>query len=397
VRVTVVRPTGVATHPLLATVGLMLTSAVALGMARFAYALVLPTMRADLSWSFATAGALNTANAFGYLAGTILAAPVARRLGERRAFRYTLATTGLALLATASTANILVLLGFRLLAGLAGAICFVVGASLVAQAGRDLSRSRATRLLTVYFAGGGVGIVLSGLAIPAVLAAGGWRSAWIVLGLLSLLALVAAVPAAAAVPETSPAADGTGRRHLSLRPLTPLLASYGLFGAGYIAYMTFVVAAVAGAGAGNADITVFWVVLGVCAATAGFGWSRVINGLPAGAAIATVELPLVVGAFLPALDADRLPALASAVLFGGTFLTVVTAVTAAIRQALPADQWTAGISAIASAFAVGQCVGPVLAGALSDSPAGVRAGLLLGAGLLVGSAVTALLHDRAGR
>ena len=43
--------------------------AVALGLARFAYALLLPAMRADLSWSFADAGAMNTANAVGYLAG----------------------------------------------------------------------------------------------------------------------------------------------------------------------------------------------------------------------------------------------------------------------------------------------------------------------------------------
>lgn len=52
--------------------GLALASAISLGLARFAYALLLPAMRADLDWSYATAGALNTVNAAGYLAGALL-------------------------------------------------------------------------------------------------------------------------------------------------------------------------------------------------------------------------------------------------------------------------------------------------------------------------------------
>jgi cyanate permease len=56
---------------------------------------VLPNMRADLRWSFATAGALNTANAAGYLIGALIAAAAARWFGERRVFLCGLALTGL--------------------------------------------------------------------------------------------------------------------------------------------------------------------------------------------------------------------------------------------------------------------------------------------------------------
>ena len=44
---------------------LSLGSAIALGLARFAYALLFPSMKPDLGWSFAQAGAMNTANALG--------------------------------------------------------------------------------------------------------------------------------------------------------------------------------------------------------------------------------------------------------------------------------------------------------------------------------------------
>jgi hypothetical protein len=49
--------------------GLALGPAAALGLARFAYALLLPSMRTNLGWSFSAAGAMSTANAVGYLAG----------------------------------------------------------------------------------------------------------------------------------------------------------------------------------------------------------------------------------------------------------------------------------------------------------------------------------------
>ena len=69
--------------------------AVALGLARFAYALLLPAMRLDLSWTYADAGAMNTANAAGYLAGAMIAAPVARRFGVKQTFLAGIVATAL--------------------------------------------------------------------------------------------------------------------------------------------------------------------------------------------------------------------------------------------------------------------------------------------------------------
>ena len=53
---------------------LSLGAAVSLGITRFAYALLLPPMRADLGWSYSLAGAMNTVNALGYLLGALLTA-----------------------------------------------------------------------------------------------------------------------------------------------------------------------------------------------------------------------------------------------------------------------------------------------------------------------------------
>ncbi len=149
--------------------GLAPGPAVALGLARFAYALLLPSMRSDLGWSFSAAGAMNTANAVGYLAGA-LAAPAARPGGARRSFLAGLALTVMALAASAATGNLGVLFGLRALASAAGAVSFVVGAGLVAQISTRQVAGRAELQLGIYFAGGGTGIIASGLTIPPLLA-----------------------------------------------------------------------------------------------------------------------------------------------------------------------------------------------------------------------------------
>ena len=59
---------------------LALGAAVSLGITRFAYGLLLPTMRTDLGWSYTLAGAMNTFNAVGYLLGALVTPWLLRRL-----------------------------------------------------------------------------------------------------------------------------------------------------------------------------------------------------------------------------------------------------------------------------------------------------------------------------
>ena len=70
--------------PLRAALALALAAAVSLGLSRFSYALLLPPMRSDLAWSYTTAGAMNTVNAAGYLAGALMAPRWLARHDARR-------------------------------------------------------------------------------------------------------------------------------------------------------------------------------------------------------------------------------------------------------------------------------------------------------------------------
>lgn len=377
---------------LVVALGLALGPAVSLGLARFAYALLLPSMRTDLHWSFATAGAMNTANALGYLAGALLTAIIARRYGTRRVFVASFAVTVLSLLATGGTGDTVGLASLRVIAGASGAITFITGAGIVASAVSTMSPHRAATLLGVYFAGAGAGIMASGLAIPYLLAntsiADGWRWGWVLLAGLGAVAFVIVTPVAMA--STDPPASPVADRHWPARHLSSLLVSYGLFGAGYIAYMTFIVAFLKDNGTGPGKITVFWTVLGVASIVGAFAWARPIARLCGGRGPAMVLAVLSAGALLPLVSRSPEAAIGSALLFGGSFLSMVTAVTAVARRSLAPHHWTPAIAGLTVAFALGQCLGPVLAGVLSDTSAGLSVGLTLSVGVLLAGAVVAL-------
>ena len=94
--------------------------AVSNSFARFAYALVLPAMREDLSLSYAQAGWLNTANAIGYLAGAILTRIWVGRIGNRSLFIGGMLVTSLAILGAGLTRDPTLLSLMRGLGGLGG-------------------------------------------------------------------------------------------------------------------------------------------------------------------------------------------------------------------------------------------------------------------------------------
>lgn len=371
--------------------GLSLGAVVALGFARFSYALLLPPMRADLGWTYAEAGALNTANAAGYVIGALATASIAARLGAHATFLVGLGVTALALLASGTTADFALLLGLRTLAGFTGALSFVVGAVLAAQAGIGAPQRRQAWCIAVYFAGGGSGMVASSLTVPLVLAlGGGWRGGWLVLGALSCLCVPVAARALRAIDRAAPSAQPAVAGATRPIRLLPISTAYLLFGAGYIAYMTFIIAFLRGEAADDATIAAFWCVLGLCAVGGGFLWGRLFSALPGGWPMTVVLILNAIGASLPLLAGTLSAALVSAALFGATVMAVPSAATAFVRRSQPAAAWTTTLGRLTVVFGLGQCLGPLLSGALSDSSsAGIRAGLTVSAGVLLVAALAA--------
>ena len=380
--------------PLWLAAGLALGPTVALGFGRFSYALLLPPMRASLGWTYTQAGAMNTANGLGYLLGAVLAPRVLGRWGARAAFVGSLLVTALTIALTAASGALGWLLLMRFLTGLGGAVTFTSGGLLAAQVASGAPARQSGAVLSVFYAGASLGILLTGLGLPALLGwAGpeGWHAGWLALGLLSLLGLAVAGYAARRT-RTPPAGADAGRLGLAqVRPLLRSLLAYACAGLGYVAYTTFSVTYLRAGGLGTAALSLFWALLGLAGVVAPLVWGRLLSrrwgGRPMGILMATMGT----GAALPVLSTAPPAVFLSAALFGVAALTVVASTTALIRQSLRPAQWGAGVALYTVTFAAFQSAGPLLTGALADGgPAGLRLGLGVSALVLLLGAALAL-------
>ncbi len=185
---------GGADHPLRTAVGLSIGAAVALGFSRFAYALLLPPMRDALGLTYVEAGGLNTANAAGYIFGAAASSWAAKRFGIARVFGAGLFVSAAILLLSAIAPSFSILLAFRTIGGVSTAFAFILGASLAGAIDRAPRPARGAFLVSIYVAGAGLGIVISGVAAPLALEAGaqGWRWGWAILGALAIIGLIPA-------------------------------------------------------------------------------------------------------------------------------------------------------------------------------------------------------------
>jgi predicted MFS family arabinose efflux permease len=109
-----------------------------------------------------------------------------------------------------------------------------------------------------------------------------------------------------------------------------------------------------------------------------------------GKGTALVLVFVAVGAAVPLLSPSPWAVFLSSILFGCSFLSVVTSVTAVARASLEPRHWTPAIGTLTVVFAVGQCLGPVLTGFISDVTAGLSAGLGVSAMVLSLAALCAV-------
>ncbi|MDQ3399058.1 MAG: YbfB/YjiJ family MFS transporter, partial [Deinococcota bacterium] len=260
------------------------------------------------------------------------------------------------------------LMVLRFLQGVLGAWVFVGGAALL------LARGVSGLGVGVYFGGVGFGILLSPLVLPL---ASGWRPAWELLGLLSLLMTAVALTAYPSLTEPEPPTLGEAG---SLLPIAPLLVSYGLYGAGYIGYMTFVTTALPVA------LEAFWALLGLGAVLSGIVWGGWVERVGGAKGLVHVLTVLTAASLFPVML--YLPWL-SAFAFGISFLGVIIAITQVFRRRLPPGAWARAMGLSTAAFALGQALGPSLSGLAGDLLGGAVGALGVSSLLLMTSLAVA--------
>jgi predicted MFS family arabinose efflux permease len=359
-----------------AAAALALGAAISLGLARFSYALLLSPMRAELGWSYFTAGAMNTVNAAGYLVGALLLPRALARFDARTLLLAGGFGTALVLAAHGLVRSDGWLYTLRGLAGVCSAATFATGGLLAARLGQTPGAKPAL-VLGLYYGGTGLGIIASALIVPPL----SWPVAWVALAATALAAnaVMARGTRSLAAPPAAAPARGEGFR---ARDFAFGLLGYLMFGLGYIGYMTFIVTLLREQGVGGAVIVAFYMLLGAGVIASSWLWAPLLQRFRGGQPLAVLDALLAVATLLPVLSAHPVAVFASGGLFGAVFLSVVASTTVLVRHNLPPAAWPAGIAAFTIVFAGGQIVGPVLVGWVADGPGGLVRGLALSAGVL---------------
>ena len=381
-----------------------MAAAVSLGITRFAYALLLPPMREDLSWTYTLAGSMNTFNALGYLIGALITPRILSRWGAVRVLMGGALLASLLMAATGFFSDTSILLTQRLLAGIASAAVFVSGGLLAARLGTHLP-AQSGLLLGIYYGGTGLGISLSAVLVPVAIDLAtqdgqrhAWSWAWWALGLacfaMTVLLFFIRRSMLQFMPEVSASTTTDKEAETNVRKMHwPQwmfgLTAYGLFGVGYIGYMTFVVAVLREQGANASQITFFYAMLGLAVLASSRVWANLLNRYRGGQALSILSALLSVATVIPALTSAWPLMMLSGILFGGVFLSVVASTTAMVKHNLAPSQWAAGISVFTVVFAAGQIVGPTVVGWIADGPGGLQRGLVFSAAALLLGAVLA--------
>jgi predicted MFS family arabinose efflux permease len=197
---------------------------------------------------------------------------------------------------------------------------------------------------------------------------------------LILPLLLAPLGGGAAVDRATPA-------DFSIRPVLIYLAGYFLFGAGYIAYMTFMIAYVRDAGGGAAAQSAFWSLIGISAFVTPWVWRRVLALDRGGLTTAIILGVNAIGAALPIFGQSVWLLGLSALVFGVAFFAVVGSTTAFVRFNYPPQAWPVAIAAMTISFGIGQTLGPIVVGAITDAVGSLSFALNISAAMLALGAV----------
>ena len=309
-------------------------SLVGLGLARFAYTLLIPALIAAKWFTPAEAVYLGAANLAGYLAGALIARDLGARIGSVWALRGMMVLAAISCFACAVPISFVWFFGFRFLAGISGGVIMVLAATAILP---HTAPSKRGLIGGVIFAGVGLGIAASGTLVPLLLQQG-VKQAWYGLGALSaVLTLISWKAWPAEAPAAHVAAEPPVAMHGVRSPLVlALCVEYGLNALALVPHMVFLVDFVArGLGQGIAAGSYYWVLYGIGAVVGPLLTGHLADRAGFAAALRAAFLIEAVAVALPAVTTSPAALIVSSLIVGGFTPGIVPLVIGRIHELIP--------------------------------------------------------------
>ena len=367
--------------------GLVLT----IGLARFAYTPLLPSLQAQTGLNDANAGVLAAINYAGYMSGAIAVAWI-----DSVRLRHRLYSLGLwmAILTTASMAvspSFEIWALSRFVGGLCGAAGMLLGSGLVLG---WLMRNGQRPELGLHFVGIGLGIVVSAIGAWGLsLIWPDWDAQWFAFACIGLFFLWPAWVWRPPVPdELSTNSNTSNTPHIiPTRWLWTMLVSYFAAGWGFVISATFTVAIVERepllAGQGH----LAWAMVGLAAMPAVFIWDRIARLVGDKQALLIAFGLQTLSVLMPAASGSMFAAMVGAIGYGATFIGIVSLTLAMVGRLSPNNPGKA-MARFTLGYGAAQMIAPVVAGYMAQSSGSFHGALWVTAAVMsLGMALLATL------
>ena len=336
---------------------------IGVGVARFSYTSLLPSMLADNTLSLTFSGILASINYVGYLSGSIFAIFIKDINTKVKYFRLGIILCILTTIIMGVTTNeVLWLLG-RVIAGFGAAMALVVGAAIVMT---KLNFQDKTKAMGIYFSGIGIALASSDIISRYVLSFSSWQNSWIVLTFCAIA--VAAYPLY--ILSFDKEISQKNEKHPFNKALfspfvVVLIVAYFTEGVGFVIQGTFLPTILKSIEGLESVAGLSWLLVGLAGIPSSIIWMRLAHKYGSVNIIIIAMSLQIVGILIPTFSTNMYLNLFSGILYGATFVGLV-ALFMNLGGKLAASNPVMLMGALTTAYGIGQVTAPLYSVALIE-------------------------------
>ncbi|MGB5791940.1 YbfB/YjiJ family MFS transporter [Poseidonibacter sp.] len=336
---------------------------IGVGVARFSYTSLLPSMLEDNTLSLTFSGVLASLNYVGYLSGSIFAIFIKDINTKVKYFRLGIILCILTTIIMGITTNDIVWLLGRIIAGFGAAMALVVGAAIVMM---KLNFEDKTKAMGIYFSGIGIALSSSDIISRYVLSISTWQNSWIVLSLCALLV--------AFYPLYILSFDKHLKQNVQKHPFNKalfspfviiLIAAYFTEGVGFVIQGTFLPTIIKSLEGLEQYAGLTWLLVGLAGIPAAIIWMKLAHKYGSINMIIIAMSIQIVGILIPTMTTNVYLNLFCGVLYGGTF-TGLVALFMNLGGKLAGANPVMLMGALTTAYGIGQVTAPLYAVSLTQ-------------------------------
>ena len=353
---------------------------IGVGVARFSYTSLLPSMLADNTLSLTFSGILASINYVGYLSGSIFAIFIKDINTKVKYFRLGIILCILTTIIMGVTTNeVLWLLG-RVIAGFGAAMALVVGAAIVMT---KLNFQDKTKAMGIYFSGIGIALASSDIISRYVLSFSSWQNSWIVLTFCAIA--VAAYPLY--ILSFDKEISQKNEKHPFNKALfspfvVVLIVAYFTEGVGFVIQGTFLPTILKSIEGLESVAGLSWLLVGLAGIPSSIIWMRLAHKYGSVNIIIIAMSLQIVGILIPTFSTNMYLNLFSGILYGATFVGLV-ALFMNLGGKLAASNPVMLMGALTTAYGIGQVTAPLYAVSLTHLSGNYNYALYLTAAIVL--------------